>query len=683
LYHYKAKYKIAVTINYEIIKNTHSNILKSKQMKKILLQITLITFSVSAFAQNLEWAKSMGGTNADVANSIAVDALGNVYTAGTFFGNDVDFDPDPMKTAYLTSGIAGNIFISKLDKYGTFVWAKTIGSTSDEVSIAVDGSGNVYTTSSSGGISISKLDENGNFVWTKSIGGTGSAEANSITVDGSGNVYTTGFFFDTVDFDPDPVKTSYLTSANGNTTDIFISKLDAAGTFVWAKSMGGTGSDDARSITVDAAGNVYTTGIFKGTANFNTNLNEPAFNLNSAGNTDIFISKLDINGNLLWAKNIGGTGNDLGNSIAVDGSGNVYTTGYFTGNNIDFNPDPDPVKTYPLTSAGGMDIFISKLDGSGNFVWAKKMGAVTPDVGQSIAVDGLGNVYTTGYFFGTVDFNPDPDPMQTYPLTSNGSYDIFISKLDPSGNFVWAESMGGVNGIDQGNSIALDGSGNVYVTGVFSGMVDFDSDPIKTTELNSVTGSTDAFVLKLNDLTVLPITLLSFEAAKKENDTYLTWETASESNTDKFELERSENGLAFNYIGEIKAAGNSDTKRSYHFSDKYAGTDFPNQDLYYRFKQIDLDGKFTYSPIRSVKFENSLAGSYSQVQVYPNPAKDMIRIQGNAGSAYIITNQTGTQVLSGRLNNSTTSVDISKLNAGFYFIQVGELNTQIFKLVKQ
>jgi Beta-propeller repeat len=145
--------------------------------------------------------------------------------------------------------------------------------------------------------------------------------------------------------------------------------------------------------------------------------------------------------NFSWAKSIGGTGGDTGNSIAVDALGNVYTTGIFI-NTVDFDPGAG---VFNLTSVGGSNIFVSKLDASGNFVWAKSTGSGN-GISNSIAVDASGSVYTTGSFNGTVDFDPG---VGVFNLTSAGSdADIFVSKLDASGNFVWAKSVGAAGGSD-------------------------------------------------------------------------------------------------------------------------------------------------------------------------------------------------------------------------------------------
>ena len=470
-----------------------------------------------AFADgNFVWARAMVGTERDYGYGIAVDSAGNVYTTGLFSGT-VDFDPG-TGTYNLTSAGWADIFVSKLDSSGNFGWAKRMGGTSGDwgLGIAVDSAGNVYTTgvfrgtadfdpgpgtynlteAGGGDIFVSKLDSSGNFVWAKSVGGGTSLDSDKgrgIAVDSVGNVYTTGWFSDTVDFDPG-TGTYNLTSAGSY--DIFVSKLDSSGNFVWAKSMGGTSGSRAHAIAVDSAANVYTTGLFSGTVDFDPGAG--TYNLTSTDSpyneSDIFVSKLDSGGNFVWAKSMGGTSGDWGLGIAVDSAGNVYTTGVFRGT-ADFDPGAG---TYNLTLAGDeRDIFVSKLDPSGNFVWAKSMGGTSEAMGYAIATDSAGNVYTTGPFSDTIDFDPGTG---AYNLTSAGSYDIFVSKLDPSGNFVWAKSMGGT-GWDNGYAIAVDSTGNagnVYTTGRFEGTVDFDPGLAGTYNLTSA-GYSDIFVSKLTD----------------------------------------------------------------------------------------------------------------------------------------------------------------------------------------
>ena len=471
----------------------------------LLAAFALTTGTPSTYAWSSAQAtvSVFGGASSDQGNSIAVDSSGNLYTTGYFEGT-VDFDPG-AGTSNLTSAGGSDVFVSKLDSSGNFVWAKSFGGTSSDIgnSIAVDSSGNVYTTGffegtvdfdpgagtsnlTSAGDSdvfVSKLNSSGNFVWAKGLGGTSSDFGFSIAVDSSGNVYTTGSFAGTADFDPG-AGTTTLTSA-GN-VDVFVSKLNSSGNFVWAKGLGGASFDSGNSIAVDSSGNLYTTGYFEGTVDFDSGAGTN--NLTSAGGADVFVSKLDSSGNFVWAKSFGGTSSDIGQSIAVDSSGNVYTTGYFQGT-ADFDPGTG---TTTLTSAGNVDVFVSKLNSSGNFVWAKGFGGDAFDYGNSIAVDSSGNLYTTGYFQGTVDFDPG---TETSTLTSAGNVDVFVSKLNSSGNFVWAKSFGGTS-LDLGTSIAVDSTGgNIYTTGTFGGTVDFDPGA-GTSNLTSA-GSYDVFVLKL------------------------------------------------------------------------------------------------------------------------------------------------------------------------------------------
>ncbi|MBD2075897.1 DUF4347 domain-containing protein [Phormidium sp. FACHB-592] len=530
---------------------------------------------------NFAWAKRIGSRAGDSASGISVDSSGNVYTTG-FFTGIVDFDPNPGTRELNSSFFNSNdMFVSKLDTNGNYVWAKSIGTYASASSISVDSAGNVYTTGSfvntvdfapgtgtfnlisapSSDIFVSKLDTAGNFVWAKQLGGVNNDSANSISitsngnvyvtgyftgianldpamgtvnvaageasnlffaklsaagnfisiqqftnstffslpnstiktvVDGFGNVYTVGSFSGTVDFDPS-IGTTFLTSTTGS-TDIFVSKLDASNNLVWVRHMGGNFRDLAKGLSIDDNGNVYTTGYFHDTADFDPGTS--SFRLASVGDNDIFVSKLDSNGNFVWARRMGGSSSDYASSISVDGSGNVYTTGGFQGT-VDFDPG---TSSFRLASVGDNDIFVSKLDSNGNFVWAKSLGGGGEDPTSSISVDGSGNVYTTGGFQGSLDFDPS---MGTFDLTSAGDNDIFVSKLDSNGNFVWARRMGGSSS-DYASSISVDGSGNVYTTGGFNGYttggfqdtVDFD--PGTGTFNLTSTGFINIFVSKLD-----------------------------------------------------------------------------------------------------------------------------------------------------------------------------------------
>jgi len=399
-----------------------------------------------------------------------------------------------------------DVFISKLDSNGNFVWAKQMGGALNNqgISISVDTSGNVYTTgyflgtvdfdpgvdtfdlTSAGGfdIFISKLDSSGNFIWAKQIGGTDNDFGQSITTDNSGNAYITGCFIGVVDFDTD---TSTYTMTSINYEDIFVLKLNTNGQLVWAKKAGGPSGESGYSIKTDASGNVFTAGSFTNTVDFNP-ADTLTYYLSTNGNQDIFILKLDSSGNFAWAKQFGGIGSDYCKSIFVDELDNVYTTGYFV-NTVDFDPD---TSTYNFVAAGGSDIFVSKLDSLGTFVWVKQFSGTFNEIGKSIAVDSSGSVFTCGVFSGMVDFDPD---TTFYNLTSAGMSDIYISKLDSSGNLLWAKQFGNM-GDDKNNAIALDPHGNIYSTGGIQFTVDLD--PSSSVYTITSIGASDAYIQKIS-----------------------------------------------------------------------------------------------------------------------------------------------------------------------------------------
>lgn len=386
----------------------------------------LVTFSVfifcrSSFAQQpyFEWANVHGSSAEDIAFCTVVDSLGYVYVTGRFEGT-VDFDPGP--------GIQN-----------------LIGSNWE--------------------IFLQKLDSDGNLVWVKKFGSTGSDSGRGLVLDQQNNLYLSGSYSGTVDFDSGPGVIS-LTSAGS--TDIFVVKMDTAGNCIWARSAGGTALDIGLSVNVDPMGNVICGGFFGGTADF-----EPGAgitNLVSAGSDDAFVWKLDANGSFQWAKKIGGAGDDEAWSVCTDVSGNIYHTGWFEG-----MADLDPgAAIQNFTSAGQEEGYLQKLDPSGNLIWVYAFGDIDSDKGNWVERDIDGNILVTGFFSGTVDFDPGPMDFQ---LTSIGlTTSVFVQKLDPSGNFLWAKAIDGP-GFEAGTCIRADDFANVYVSGNYQLTMDADPGP--------------------------------------------------------------------------------------------------------------------------------------------------------------------------------------------------------------
>ena len=412
-------------------------------IKKLLVfVIFFLNFLVNAQGPVFDWVKSIGGYR---GSAIDIDSDNNIYTIGQFSGK-IDCDPGPgvytiSSTMTGPTTFAPDLFISKFDNSGNFLTAIDItnGNLAAGTSISVDDQGNIFAAGYfSGSVDfdpgpgtfilnygslfnmsafVLKLDPSGNFLWAKSFGNypSGASECWSMTIDKLKNVYFTGQFSQTVDFDPGPNTYNLTTSVYA----CYIAKLDSLGNFVWAKVIGGTGDTFASGIAIDDSGNIYTTGGFSGTIDFDPG--PQVYNITNFGFNDIFVSKLNASGDFVYAKKLGGNNHDVGRSIILDKSGNVYTTGFFMSTS-DFDPGPG---VFNLTSKpSSTSIFISKLNFLGDFEWAKSIGEASQSEGYSIAVDVNKNVYSTGYFGGTSDFDPGEG---IYDLTLAGVYDIFIS----------------------------------------------------------------------------------------------------------------------------------------------------------------------------------------------------------------------------------------------------------------
>jgi len=448
-------------------------------------------------------AQTWGGSSAlDEGYGVAVDSSGNIYVTGDFC-DTVDFNPeggDPH-----TSKGSWDAFLSKFDSAGAFLWTRTWGGPSEDwgSAVAVDGFGNVYvtgnfretadfdpdggdphTSNGSRDFFVSKFDSSGDFKWARTWGADNCHEEYSygIAADGLGNVYITGYFSGDADFDPDGGDPHSFHGGH----DAFLSKFDSSGDFQWARTWGGNNDDSGQGVAADSSGYVYVTGGFYLIVYLDPGGSDM---YTSNGSKDAYLSKFDSSGEFVWGRTWGGSGYEQGSGVATDGSGNVYVAGYFR-ETVDFNPSGGD----PHTSNGERDIFLSKFDSSGDFQWAQTWGGSSSDRGWGIAADDSGNVCVTGDFSKTVDF----DPGGGDPHTSNGSFDVFLSKFDSYGNFEWARSWGGPD-YDFGWGVAADDYGCIYTTGYFAETIDFaPTDPPCNEEPDEHTsnGGGDAFLTK-------------------------------------------------------------------------------------------------------------------------------------------------------------------------------------------
>ncbi|MDJ1485636.1 SBBP repeat-containing protein [Cytophagaceae bacterium YF14B1] len=314
-------------------------------------------------------------------------------------------------------------------------------------------------------ILLAKYDGLGNILWARSAGNIEKDEASDIVVDNTGNIYLAGNFYGNTTFE----STSLLSHGD---KDVFWAKYDSEAKLLWAKSAGGIGKDEARSLATDVSGRPYLTGAFSETVIFGSS------SVISHGGTDVFVARLDNLGSVQWVKQMGESGNDSGCGIAVDGLGNIFVAGFFVGSVT--------LDNLTYTSYGGKEGFVIKMNADGEIKVVHTANGFKDDEFQSIVVDKSNNVYITGYFTESADFDG-----VTY--FSAGDADICIVRLDTTGAKTWQRTSGGA-GKDISYGIALDRLDNVYITGYFNGSAKFGSVTITSS------GEDDVFVVKYNNL---------------------------------------------------------------------------------------------------------------------------------------------------------------------------------------
>lgn len=532
------------------------------------------------------------------------------------------------------------------------------------------------------------------FMWGKNFGGVGEDVVRAMAVDDEGNTYTTGYFTDISDFDPSEETVSL--SSEGF-FDIFIQKLDTEGNLVWAKSFGANFFDYGTGIEVDADGNIYVTGVFQETVDFDPG--SETFELASNGGEDIFALKLDSDGNFVWAASMGSSGYEEPVSIGVDALGNVYLAGYFS-QTIDFDPGEE---IFEVSSNGGQDAFVVKLNASGQFLWAGNLGGPEGDIALGMDVDSAGDMFVTGYFSGTADFDPTEGE---FDVSTIDDLDGFVTKINALGEHVYTASFGGI-GTDIAWDVALDNEGNAFAAGEFSGdfQTGFDS-PV------SSAGNSDAFVVKIN-----PFGSVEWAGAIQGSG----FQNAYDVNTDPFG-----NVVLAGYFGDEADFDPSDEEvlisstssepfdafvsilsgsGEFIYAGGFGGSNFTehhgvdtdadgNIYLSAAFQNtVDLDPSpnedseasvvaFRDSYVIKLSAVTALSADTEEreiVRIYPNPVSDFLLIDGGMNQTYTITDLKGKVVAQGI--NRGRQLRLDNLRNGLYVIKVEGFKP--VKIVKQ
>ncbi|MES2567674.1 MAG: T9SS type A sorting domain-containing protein [Bacteroidota bacterium] len=629
-------------------------------MKKLAFTILISLGFVTVEAQTYSWAKKGGSWAYDYGYGIANDPAGNVYIAGKYEMNAVFNN--------VTVPCQGNhdIFLAKYNPSGDLTWIRTGGGFTGDYAhcLAIDNS----------------------YVY---IAGE---------IEGSGN----------------PVKFlgSTVTLYPKGDNDIFVAKYDFNGNIIWAKSAGSYSGEKALGVTSDHYGNVFVCGYFKNTTVIGNTT------LYSSGNYEIFIAKLDRNGNWLWAKKAGGAGRDEAKSIKCDAQGNVYICGmYANGAKFDWQTlyTPDGyVNSYiakyttngalvwakgsggkyddvgwsltrdnnnriimsgqfnssanfgstNLYTSGNADIFVVSYDVNGNAIWAKKAGGYGNDIARGIGTDG-NYIYLTGQYGGTATFG-------STTKTASDNSDIFISCMNNSGQFLWTTTAGGSAdapedlGYESGIAVCAQTNGNVYATGAMLNGASFGGTYL------SPYSRTDIFTTRIKNNYIARETERSesivLEGQISGSNVVLNWPAQGKTDSVYYEIEKGMDSSHFEPIGKIEDLTDND----YSFTDGLSKNEHGT--TYYRLAKVDESGQRLYSNIVGV--EINIENCY-QCSVYPNPAKNSFVISMKSFGKELDNSFTttmydvlGAEQKRAEIKYGESVIDVNNLTAGVYLMVI-------------
>ena len=452
------------------------------------------------------WARRLGGTLLDQAQSVSVDSSGNVIVTGSYASAPLNiYAADGTTVSFTLNRVGGagttDCFVVKYDSTGTPLWARRIGGVdSDQAnSVTTDSSGNIivagyyaaatlniyaangttilFTLTIVGGTDsfVVKYDSSGTALWARKLGGTSSGDdINTVTTDSSGNVIVAG------SYNSNPLNiyaangtTVSFTLANGGAgLEVFLVKYDSSGTPLWARRIGGVGNNFGYSVSTDSSGNVIVAGSYSSTTLniYAANGTTVSLTLANTGSGDVFVVKYNSSGTPQWARRMGGTDNDIANSVTVDSSGNVIVAGSYSSAPLNIYAANGTTVSFTLPNTGaGVEPFVVKYDSSGTPLWARRLGGSGSDNGQSVSVDSSGNVIMAGYY--------NSNPVRIYAadgttilftlVRTGTTNDVFVVKYDSSGTPLWARKLAGTLS-DLGNSVKTDSTGNIVVAGQYA-----------------------------------------------------------------------------------------------------------------------------------------------------------------------------------------------------------------------
>jgi len=678
-------------------------------MKNSIVILVSVFCTGFAFSQNYEWSFNIGSNNNELVRALDTDNNGNIYSTG-FFEDNLDFNFESGTSNLILQG-SEDIFIQKTSSDGTFSWAKSIGSANGDQAndIVVDGDGNLIVTGYFTGAAdfnpgmgatnlspfsahsngfVLKLDDNGDLIWVKQFGLDGHTYIETVDTDNFGNIYVSGSFINQTDLDPN-AGTDIQTSASNY--DAFIVKLDVNGNFIWSHIMSSAEMLNPESISVNN-GKVVLVGNFDGTAEFNPA--GPSNVLITNGLEDMFVMQLSDAGVFEWVNQYGSVDLDNVGDVEVDDSGNIHLTGGF-GNTIDFDTG---IGVFNSNPTGIRDIFVLKLDNTGNLIWVKHTGSTSFSEGDALTVDPLGNIYTTGFFKFNVDFDLGAGDHILDPT----SEDIFVWKLDANGSYQWAQQITGDQG-EFGTSIALDQNNDLILGGYFEDSVDFDFSGSESIHF-SPNGNFNLFVTKWencsNQITQLSLTECGTYLSPSGNTTYTTSGIYYDTLSSFFGCDSIlEINLTLNQIDDNIQLSGTD------FNAVQSGGTYQWLNCDNSYSVISGETSQSFTPTVGVNYaceityngctDTTECANLSNVSLnetegvaldfYPNPTRGEVYFNGNSEiiqTAHLLDLQG--KVLSELLVENNQLKGIENFEVGTYLIRIeSEMKVSYFKIIKQ
>ncbi|TSJ41870.1 T9SS type A sorting domain-containing protein [Fluviicola chungangensis] len=438
-----------------------------------LILLLILPIFGKAQVYSYDWAFSYKGSI--LGQDLLTDQEGNSYVTAIFSDT---FDGDPgASDIILDGGGVGKSFIQKLNPEGELIWIREFNGDGliNINSLTLDTAGNLYgvgifngtidfdpgigvnnITSTSKGFLV-KFDTDGNLYWVKMMNGSGIAYPNALALDNDQNPIILGSFSQTIDFD---LGASIYNLSSSGSDDFFIQKVDSGGNLMWVKQIYGLQSEVAWYMASDDQ-DIYISGVYESTKDFDPG---PGIHtLTPVGNQDIFLVKLTLDGDFVWAKSVGGGAREYPTDILIDNMGSILLSGVFAGNNVDFDPGS---ASYLLSALGTENGFALKINHDGDFEWVKTFGSTEYNYVNNLALTSNNEVCLLGVYTSTVDLDPGPG---TNSVNSIDDLGCFVVTLDPGGNYLWSEHVA-----RYGTHICTDTQDNLIVFGSFYGTTDFD-----------------------------------------------------------------------------------------------------------------------------------------------------------------------------------------------------------------